>query len=167
MPPMGTGEHASLSAVIAAAAEQAEVLAEAATIRRGIDPGSRAKRKQLRVDLALLLGGVGDAVQHVALLVGYRDGYRARTEVRDSLATQVPRLDASSPTDTLLAAISKGARIVRGHLEELATAPPPEEVPAGHPRHPGPRATAERAQAHLTSLVARLEILVGHYGTRH
>lgn len=152
---------------IASAAEHAEALAAAASIRRGIAPGSRAKRKQLRADLALLLGGVADAVQHVALLVGYRDGYAARTAIRDDLAAQVPRLDASASVDALLAAIARGAEVVGSHLQELVVHPPLAEVPPDHPRHPGPPSTAARASSHLASLVARLELLVAHYGTHH
>lgn len=146
------------------AAAHAEHLAEAALMRRGTAGAlKREDVKQLNADLALLAKGVSDAVQHVALMVGYRDGFAARTEARDRLWQQMGEPKRLRTADAWLEHIAKGATLVAEALRKLAEAPPPEEPPADHPQKPGPRATAARAVEHLASLVSRLELTIQHH----
>ncbi|MEM9694553.1 MAG: hypothetical protein AAGA56_18535, partial [Myxococcota bacterium] len=112
-----------------------------------------------------------DAVQHVALLVGYRDGYGARTATRarlgKALGLEAWEAKATPTVDDHLHFIAEGAAVIGRELQALAAAPPPEAPPPAHPQKPGPIRTAARAESHLGALVGRLELIMTHYLPRH
>ncbi|MEM1032831.1 MAG: hypothetical protein AAF928_14985 [Myxococcota bacterium] len=154
----------SLEPQLQLAAAHASRLAEAARIRRGTARSlGRRESKQLKKDLALLAKGVRDGVQHVALMVGYRDGYPARTRTREGLLEAIGEPKRLRSVDAWLEHIAAGAQLLSEAMEELVDAPPPIPPPAGHPDTPGPEKTAGRAVDHLGALVSRLEITIHHY----
>ncbi|MEM7606984.1 MAG: hypothetical protein AAF411_16630 [Myxococcota bacterium] len=114
--------------------------------------GSAARRRADEV--RLLHQGAYDALTHVSQMVGYLDGYEARTRTRKRLQDGLARPERRSAREGLEALAESAERVGR-ELETLARRSEPGVALAG-PRRPGPKRTAQVAREHLDALRERV-----------
>ncbi|MEM6956512.1 MAG: hypothetical protein AAF645_12525, partial [Myxococcota bacterium] len=109
-------------------------------------------------EVRLLHQGAYDALTHVSQIVGYLDGYEARTLTRERLEDGLPRPERRGVRSGL-EALAKSADRAGRELEALARRSDPGVALAG-PRRPGPRRTAQVAREHLGALRERVAVFM-------
>lgn len=112
------------------------------------------RAEQHRVALDKLRLSCRNLLNHPPMLVGYFDGYAARTHAREAVQSRLPPEDA-----TLLRTAARAARTFAETVEALASRENFDLAPEG-PRVPGPERTAAVARAHVESLMTQLPIVL-------
>ena len=124
----------------------------------------RAQRKaikQLQPQLHLIVAGTQDALRHPVALVGYLDGFEARSRFDEQLQSKMPeppqdRLHVVAVKDFVVEVLA----ILETVFDELAARDNLRLSPNG-PSKPGPKRTVEVAELHLEALCLKVEAAFG------
>lgn len=124
-----------------------------------LSPRGRVALDALRRDeLKLTRKGLYDALNHPITLVGYFDGFEARTALRDRLVSRLDAEGEAANLEHLQSMIEVTCDLVAAVLLSLLERPRLTLASPG-PHSPGPDRTLELCRAHLVGLTAKVNAL--------
>ena len=150
--PQPADPHAALRGALRRAQLEAKALAEDLAKYASQVGGAKCRARSARQKaVTAWLRGLQDALGHQTALIGYFDGFAARSAHREAQEATLTWPTLGAPMAQQLSEASSVARALERGLLELSQRPDLSMAPKG-PTKPGPARTTALATSHLRAL---------------